>query len=221
MNNKDPKDLCLNLLKADSEEKVIQILRNENYWDDPDCWRYFDDNPGNFSTCGNQQSRPDYALVEKVVNSLDAILIRKCLEEGINPEDKTSPRSVREAVATFIENSPNPKGSRAGLISEWGNKKIAEESRHITIATTGFIPSDKRQPCITITDAGEGQTPAEMPNTFLSNTGNNKAKIQFVQGKWKMGGTGVLVFSGHHNFQFILSKRCPAIMEDKKNESDN
>lgn len=219
MENKDPKDLCLSLLKADSEEEVIQILRNANYWDDSDCWRDFDDNPGNFSTCGNQQSSPDYALVEKVVNSLDAILIRRCLEEGIDPEGNDAPRSVREAVATFIENSQNPTGSRAGLSTEWGNKKIAEVSRQITVATTGFKPSDG-QPCITISDTGEGQTPDEMPNTFLSNTGNNKAKIQFVQGKWKMGGTGVLVFSGHHNFQFILSKRCPAIFQNNKNEPE-
>ncbi len=220
MKNADPKDLCLNLLKADLEDDVISILKKANYWDNSDCWRYFDDNPGNFSTCGNQQSRPDYALVEKVVNSLDALLIRRCLEEDIKPEGNDAPCSVREAVATFIENSPNPKGSRAGLINEWGQTKITEESRQITVAVTGSRPSDG-QPCITIADAGEGQTPEEMPNTFLSNTGNNKAKIQFVQGKWKMGGTGVLVFSGHHNFQFIISKRCPAITQSKRNESDN
>jgi hypothetical protein len=58
-------------------------------------------------------------------------------------------------------------------------------------------------------DEGEGQCPDQFPTTFLSLVRDNKTRIPFVQGKYNMGGTGVLQFSGKNSFQLIISKRQP------------
>jgi hypothetical protein len=62
-------------------------------------------------------------------------------------------------------------------------------------------------------DQGEGQTPQRMPDTLLSLTKSNKLRIPFVQGKFNMGGTGVLPFCGKNNFQLIISRRHPRIAD--------
>ena len=53
MTNDETRQLCMGLVKADSEAEVVQILKQAGYWDDPDCWRYFDDNENSFSTMNN------------------------------------------------------------------------------------------------------------------------------------------------------------------------
>ena len=60
-----PKQLCMNLLRADTEEEVVAILKVAGYWETPNVWRLFGDRENNFSTIGNQQSRPEAALTEK------------------------------------------------------------------------------------------------------------------------------------------------------------
>ncbi len=76
MNNDQIKEFALSLLHADSEAKVIDILKAAGYWDNPTVWRLYGDIDGNFATIGNQSSRPEAALVEKIVNSVDARLLR-------------------------------------------------------------------------------------------------------------------------------------------------
>src|SRR5438132_710170 len=80
------REVCLALMQADSEADVIRILREVNLWDNKRIWRLYGDRENNFSTIGNQQSKPDAALVEKLVNSVDARLMHECLARGVNPE---------------------------------------------------------------------------------------------------------------------------------------
>ena len=86
MNNDQKRELCLALVHADREEDVIRILQEANLWDNKRVWRLYGDRENNFSTIGNQQSKLDAALVEKLVNSVDARLMHECLAGGINPE---------------------------------------------------------------------------------------------------------------------------------------
>jgi hypothetical protein len=58
-----------------------------------------------------------------------------------------------------------------------------------------------------------------MPDTFLSLTKSNKLRIPFVQGKFNMGGTGVLQFAGHNNLQLLISKRDPEIAKYENDET--
>ena len=93
----------------------------------------------------------------------------------------------------------------------WSQPKQLEQARLITLAVTG--PTARRgSPSLTVADCGEGQTPAKMPETFLSIDRKNKLRIQFVQGRFNMGGTGALKFAGRDGIQLLLSRRNPAIV---------
>ncbi|MEW6142538.1 MAG: hypothetical protein AB1597_05185 [Chloroflexota bacterium] len=222
MTNHELRELCLALLKADTEEEVVQILTDKGFWDDPKLWRYYGDREDNFSIIGNQQSRPEAALVEKVVNSVDAVLMNECWMKGISPDDPKAPKSIHEAVAVYFMGDAS-KADTMGHVENWWNAKRTEVSRLITVAATGARAATDGlvNPCFTITDAGEGQTPQSMPLTILSLDKKNKLKIHFVQGKFNMGGTGVLQFCGRRNLQFIVSRRNPKIPKQGNSDSDN
>jgi hypothetical protein len=210
MNNEQVKNLCLSLMKADTENEVIELLSKAGFWNDSAVWRYYGDYENNFNTIGNQQSRPDAALVEKLVNSEDARLMNECLVRGVDPEGADAPLSVRDAVASFFDESTKTP-SLAGRIAHWSDAKRTDVARGITLTATGFPPREGK-PCFTIADSGEGQVPSRMPDTLLSLNRSNKLRIPFVQGKFNMGGTGVLKFCGRHNLQLIVSRRNPLML---------
>ena len=197
--------LCLELLRADTEEQVIGLLRQHGYWDDPQVWRPFGDRPDNFSTIGNQSSSADVALVEKLINSVDAVLMGECWSAGIRPNSTEAPQTIPEAVAQFIFGDRS-RANTQGHISYWADAKRRELSRRITLSSTG----SRGQPSFTIADNGEGQTPNSMPKTLLSIDQRNKIDVHFVQGKFNMGGTGALRFCGQRNLQLVISRRNPA-----------
>lgn len=208
----DPETLCEQLMHADTEEAVVAILREAGYWDDRSAWRYLGDTENNFSSIGNQQSEPIAALVEKIVNGVDARLTNACHEAGINPESTDAPPSISEAVARFFEFHSAVKPERHGRISDWSSKDATEQGRLLTLSATGHKP-DGGRPSLSIADQGEGQTPDSFPDTFMSLARSNKLRIHFVQGKFNMGGTGALNFcSGRHRLQLIVSRRNPKLL---------
>ena len=208
------KHLCLDLLRADTEEKAIGILRDYGYWDNPAVWRPFGDREDNFSTIGNQSSSADGALVEKLVNSVDAVLMGECWLAGIAPNSPEAPRSISEAVAQFIHGDRS-KSNSLGHVSNWPVQWRREVSRRITLAATG----SRQKPSFTVVDSGEGQTPDTMPTTLLSLDNQNKVDVHFVQGKFNMGGTGALRFCGRNNLQLVISRRNPGIKPDSEDTS--
>jgi preprotein translocase subunit Sec61beta len=212
MDDEQIKQLFLSLMNADTEDAVIAILKEVGYWENPAAWRFYGDSENNFSTIGNQQSSPDAALIEKLVNSVDARLMNECLVRDIDPEGSSAPQTIREAVARFFDSEGDPNSARAGLIKFWENAKRTAIARDITLVATGATATEGN-PCFTISDWGEGQTPEMMPDTLLSLHQKNKLRIPFVQGKFNMGGTGVLKFCGHHNLQLMVSRRNPAILK--------
>lgn len=195
------KQLCLNLVYCETEKDVIKLLKYEGLWDDSSAWQYYGDNENNFATIGNQQSRPEAAIVEKIINSVDAVLMAECLKNGINPESPEAPISNVKALEEYfkIDN---------GKLTNITTSERRVLSERICLVASG----NKSNPCYSIIDNGEGQTPKNMPNTLLSIGKSNKLRIPFVQGKFNMGGTGVFQFCGKNNLQFIISKRNPDIV---------
>ena len=55
----------------------------------------------------NQQASPIPALIEKITNGIDAILMRRCLEEGTDPRSEEAPRSIESAVGRFFPENKN------------------------------------------------------------------------------------------------------------------
>lgn len=208
----------MELIYADYENDIIDILKKYNFWDNTKCWRTFGDRENNFSIINNQSRNSDAALVEKLINSIDARLINECLIKKIDPESQTAPKTVREAVGKFFGDNPNSNNS--GVISNWTNIKRTEISRGITLAATGAKPYGG-DPSYTIVDIGEGKTPDDMPTTFLSIAESNKLRTPFVHGKYNQGGTGVLKFCGKYNFQLILTKRNPNLLPKNALKDDH
>ena len=219
MDNQSLRTLCLNLIHAESEKQVIEHLSKAGYWERDEVWRNFGDIENNFSTIGNQASRPEAALIEKLVNSVDARLTGRCLEDGINPENTNAPQTIRDAVARFFGPNGTSNG-RAGFVREWSDSHRLEVARGITLAATGAKPGEGN-PCFTISDCGEGQVPREFPNTILSLHRSNKLRIPFVQGKFNMGGTGALRFCGKDNLQLVVSRRNPKLLDNSDQSDQN
>jgi len=220
LGNDDCKKLCLDILAADTEADVIALLNTAGLWSSPSAWRLYGDRENNFSTIGNQQSRPDAALVEKLVNSEDARLMSECMRRGIDPESPSAPQNMRAAVARFFDEKDITTHPTAGRIALWSDEKRRTVAHGITLSATGASPRQGR-PCFTIADCGEGQTPDRMPDTLLSLDKSNKLRIPFVQGKFNMGGTGVLKFCGRNNLELVLSKRDPKILPQNASASDS
>lgn len=195
-------DFAVALAKAETEESVISILKEQGYWDNLSMWRSLGGNDNNYSIIGNQQSSPDAAFVEKIINSIDACLNKECLKRGIDPVGPEAPQSMALALERFYNISP-------GGLKLLSSSRRSELAQNIVVAATGEMKGGQINLCIA--DRGEGQTPKHMPETILSISKSNKLKIPFVQGKFNMGGTGALPFCGNHHLQLIISKRCPEI----------
>ena len=208
-------ELCLHLLRADTTQEVITILTTAGLWDDPAAWRLFSDTENNYSSIGSQQAEAVAALVEKIINAVDARLVNACSLAGVEPEGTAAPISMRAAVARFFEGKEQAKDSD-GRIADWPDSKATEEGRKLTVAATGNMPA-QGQPSLTVADQGEGQTPDDFPNTFMSLNKSNKLRIPFVQGKFNMGGTGALRFS---ELQLIISRRNPALLDSTHSPRD-
>ena len=218
MNQRQIQELCLQLLHADTENGVIEILKRAGFWDNSDAWRLYGDKEGNFAQAGNQQALPEAALVEKIVNCCDARLMAECLKQGIDPESADAPKNVRDAVAMFFENR-HAENEEAGTLRNWPSQKRIDQSRFITLAATGGRPTRGRRTanmCLTIADQGEGQSPLRLPTTILSLNAKNKQRIRFVQGKFNMGGSGALRFCGLSGIQLVVSRRDPALAQRER-----
>ncbi|MGA3310374.1 MAG: hypothetical protein ABSD08_17455 [Xanthobacteraceae bacterium] len=197
----NPRELLNRLVSADEEADVVKILTDAAYWSDPKVWRSYGDKPRNWATVGGQQSKPDHALVEKLTNAIDTklIAVARIKNQLDGPE---CPQSMAVARDRFF-------GEQL--------KDMETLSKSITVAATGR----RQRPSITITDDGEGVTPSGMPKTILSLHEGNKDQIPFAQGKFNMGGSGVLEFCGHeHNVELVLSRRNPKLLPPNESAED-
>ena len=196
----DDQKLLEVLLRSEHEEEAASALdRAGHSINNDDVWYPLGQNPGNFSVVGNQQEDPAAAFVEKIVNSIDAVLMCECHRAGVDPESEAAPRSLRDAVHQFFK----IHDGRLDNLDAHQQTKLADR---IQVVTTG----SKNAPCYCIIDRGEGQTPEQFPHTFLSTTQSSpKIRIDFVQGKFNAGGSGSLQFCGKHNMQLVVSRRQP------------
>ena len=105
----------------------------------PAAWRLVGDRDGNFATIGSQQSRPEAALVEKIINSVDARLMNECLVRGIDPTSAAAPATIRQAVSQFFEGR-QPATELGGTLQGWSQSKQLEQSHYITLAVTEHAP---------------------------------------------------------------------------------
>jgi hypothetical protein len=197
----DYRAICAGLIRADHEVEVLGILASHGL-DDDRCWLPLGGIENNLSIAGNQQSSAAAALVEKLVNSIDSLLLLECRRRGIDPESPAAPPSMTAASTQFFN---VPEGNVARLRPP----QRAALAEHVQLVATG----SKTEPSYTIIDVGEGQRPADFPHTFCSLVRSNKLRTPFVQGKFNMGGCGALPFCGKKNLQLVLSRRHPDLVK--------
>ncbi len=216
----DVEKLFHDLFQAKDEQDVQQIIDNNKEIFDDLNWKPLGQNQSNYGVVKNQQSNPIAALIEKATNSIDAILTKKCLEKGIDPKSADAPKSMDEAIDLFFPNN------------NWDiNSFRKSQSEEIQIIADGKGPRNQKNQfptSVIIYDNGEGQHPEKFEDTFLSLLRGNKNNVQFVQGKYNMGGSGAIVFCGKKRYQLIASKKFDKkgdfgytlIREHPKRESD-
>lgn len=181
------------LYSAQTEAELDAVLARYPELHAPENWRPYGQNESNYGVVENQQASPIPALVEKLINAIDAILMRRCLEEGIDPRSAAAPRSMEEAIQRFF-----PKAK------SWDLPTFRkEQAENIQVIADG----PRGDTSLVIYDNGEGQHPEEFEDTFLSLLRGNKNEIHFVQGKYNMGGAGAIAFCGKQRYQLIGSKR--------------
>jgi hypothetical protein len=194
------------LLYAETEDSVDEILDKAGYLEDEKVWYPFGGFENNFAAIGNQQSNATGALVEKIINGIDAVLMAECYVRNIDPESDKAPKTMTDAVERFF----NVRDGRLENLLQSDQSKLADNIHLVAVGS-------KENPNYLIIDRGEGQTPARFPDTFVSLLKSNKIRIPFVQGKFNSGGTGILSFCGDRNYQLIISRRrpgCPIQSDD-------
>ena len=199
------RDLLSKLISAEGEIEVEKIIDEHPILSADKNWKPYGGFRGNFSQIHNQQGNTIPALVEKPMNSIDALLIKESKLRDIDPEGPYAPESIQEAVEKFF----NIKGGNFGELLGTERRRIAE---NIQIIAEG----SRQSPNIIIYDSGEGQHPDDFENTFVSLTKDNKMKIKFVQGVYNMGGSGVLPNCGNNKYQLILSRKDPRLLNGRE-----
>lgn len=186
------------LLKSDNSHDAKSLLVRAGYWEDETLWMPYGGTESNIGIISSQQADPVAALVEKIVNGIDAVLMLHCRLKGVDPQSVYAAANMQEAVKEYLGwDIPTPKVEN--------NRELHARSHHMSLVFSGNTGS----PTIDMIDRGEGQNPEDFHRTFVSLNQIRKSKIPFVQGKYNMGSTGVLNFLGGVALQMIISRRHP------------
>lgn len=191
--NINPEELFKKLYFSATETDVDKVVHNYSEIFQQSNWYPLGENESLYGVIENQQASPIPALIEKITNSIDAILTKKCHEAGIDPKSSLAPRSMQEAINKFFPDN------KSWDLSSFRKK----QSECIQIIADG----PRMDTSLIIYDEGEGHLPNDFEKTFLSLLRGNKNEIHFVQGKYNMGGSGAIVFCGKKRYQLIASKR--------------
>jgi hypothetical protein len=139
-------ELFLRLLKAETEVEVDVILQEAGYFGhDAENWLPLGGDDNNWSTVGNQNTNPTGALVEKLINCVDAMLIAGCWKAGVDPESDLAPKSMSDAARDFY-------GVRNGRLDSMPAADRTALADNIHFVATG----SKNAPNYLIIDRGEG-----------------------------------------------------------------
>ena len=200
----DSKNVCLGILKVESESAVSEIIASVSELSDAGNWHPIDGRETNFNVVTNQASTGSKALTELCTNMVDAVLMKHAYQKGVTPTGSDAPKSVIAGVRELVQ----LRGARSGVLAEVDDPKYLQEfaEKNLVIGVTGGTRRNESL-CFTFVDNGEGQHPNVFEDTFLSLSKGNKTDIPFVQGKYNMGSSGVLTYCGRQWYKLIVSRR--------------
>ncbi len=204
------KEMFLKLLSIASSDEIASLIDNDNFFKSENCdWKPYGGRENNAGQVEGQMKSSSNALVEKLTNAIDALLMRRCYEvEGTAPDSKDPklPKSLSEAINKYFGGEDEINKKR----SEWAKQ-------HLVVLAEG----DKKKPTLTIIDRGEGQLPERIQNTIVHLSGSIKLNVDFVFGKYHQGGSAAIRFCGSKRkcYQLVSSRRAETIVD--KSEANN
>jgi len=143
---------------------------------------------------------PSLALVERPINSIDAVLDLRALERG---ESAPSPHAAARSWWGI------PAGGLSEM-SEDSRRKLADLIRVVNLES-----GDIERPTIVIQDAGTGQHPDDFPKTLLSILESNKKSKNHQMGVYNAGGAASYAFCP---YTVIISRRAPQLLAGRTDE---
>jgi len=102
MTEKQAKGLALRFLEAVTTADVDKVIDSDSAFAPPENWRPYGDQDKNWDRVSAQTSNAVGALAELIINSIDAILMRKSHEAEQNGEDVGDLNSMNDAVKRFF-----------------------------------------------------------------------------------------------------------------------
>ena len=197
------KEILFKLLDLKSADAVAQLIDTDQFFKESE-WKPYGGREINVVAVEGQMKSSSNALVEKLTNSIDALLMRRCYEvDGVVPEsgDPKLPKSLSEAIIKYFGKEEEIDKNR----SEWAKQ-------HLMVLAEG----DGKKPTITIIDRGEGQLPNRIQETIVGLSESIKERINFVFGKYHQGGSAAIRFCGNKAkcYQLILSRRAETIVKN-------
>jgi len=134
------------LFSAGTEQELDEVFAKfSEIFENFDHWFPLGGNENTFGVIENQQSAPIASLIEKITNSIDALLMKQCVEHGIDPKGSLAPQSIDEAVRKFYPH-----------FKDWELPKFRrQQSEEIQVVADGT----PRNTSVIIYDNGEGQNP--------------------------------------------------------------
>lgn len=206
-NKTQSREIFSKLATLTSSDEIASLLENDSFFSQENCaWKPYGGRENNAGQVEGQMKSSSNALVEKLTNSIDAILMRRCYEvEGTAPDSKDPklPKSLSQAITKYFGGDEEINRKR----SEWAKKNLMV-----------LAEGDKKRPTITVIDKGEGQSPERIQNTIVHLSGSIKRNVDFVFGKYHQGGSAAVRFCGSKAkcYQLVLSRRAETIAEKGK-----
>ena len=97
------KNMVIKLVACETENEVVQVLTEEGYWNTNDgIWQPYGGVENNSGQIQAQSSDSTSALVEKLTNSGDSLLMLEAYKRGIDPKSNEAPQTMRSALKEFF-----------------------------------------------------------------------------------------------------------------------
>ena len=180
-------------VSAKDVEEILKVLDKQNIAD----WRPVGGRENNPPTI-DLASKPTLPLIERIINSMDALIERHIEEKRIkNPKAK-------------VPNNPRQAAEEMGIDKIYWKtrtpKKIRSKAEKIKVV---FVNGgSKSKPSIAIIDEGSGQAPKDFPKTFVGLNENTKINKPYLVGVFGQGGATSFKYA---KYTIIISRVPPSI----------
>ena len=106
MSPNEMEQLFWGVFKCGGEDELHELVSTNERFIQPENWYPYGGRDAkdrsNFSIIENQQDNSGAALVEKITNSIDALLLKRCKQEGIDPKSEEAPQTIEVAAERFF-----------------------------------------------------------------------------------------------------------------------